>query len=91
MEGRTAPSVALAFYGAEESKGTPMLREAHQLLKATPGIRFVGNIEPRAVPNGDVDVVDCDGNTGNDIHKVLMVGGSSRIPAGQDAIKSILG
>lgn len=33
-----------------------MLREAHQ-LKTTPGIRFVGNIEPRDVPNGEVDVV----------------------------------
>ena len=54
VEGRTAPTVALANNGAEESKGTPMLREAHQLLKATPGIRFVGNIEPRDVPNGDV-------------------------------------
>ena len=42
VEGRPAPSVALANNGAEESKGTPMLREAHQLLKTTPGIRFVG-------------------------------------------------
>mgnify|MGYP001060390115 CR=1 FL=1 len=65
VEGRTAPTVALANNGAEESKGTPMLREAHQLLKATPGIRFVGNIEPRDVPNGEVDVVVCDGFTGN--------------------------
>ena len=60
VEGRTSPSVALANNGAEESKGTPMLREAHQLLKTTPGIRFVGNIEPRDVPNGEVDVVVCD-------------------------------
>ena len=65
VEGRTSPSVALANNGAEESKGTPMLKEAHQLLKTIPGIRFVGNIEPRDVPNGDVDVVVCDGFTGN--------------------------
>ena len=71
VEGRTAPTVALANNGAEESKGTPMLREAHQLLKATPGIRFVGNIEPRDVPNGDVDVVVCDGFTGNVMLKSL--------------------
>ena len=56
VEGRTSPSVALANNGAEESKGTPMLREAHQLLKTTPGIRFVGNIEPRDAPGGEVDV-----------------------------------
>ena len=71
VEGRTAPTVALANNGAEESKGTPMLREAHQLLKATPGIRFVGNIEPRDVPNGDVDVVVCDGFTGNVVLKMM--------------------
>lgn len=70
VEGRKAPSVALANNGAEESKGTPVLRDAHQLLKATPGIRFVGNIEPRDVPNGDVDVVVCDGFTGNVILKL---------------------
>mgnify|MGYP000106809543 CR=1 FL=1 len=70
VEGRQNPTVALANNGAEESKGTPMLREAHQLLKATPGIRFVGNIEPRDVPNGDVDVVVCDGFTGNVILKL---------------------
>ena len=61
---------ALANNGAEESKGTPMLKEAHQLLKTIPGIRFVGNIEPRDVPNGDVDVVVCDGFTGNVILKL---------------------
>ena len=42
VEGRRSPSVALANNGAEESKGTPMLKEAHQLLKTTPG--FTGNV-----------------------------------------------
>ena len=70
VEGRRDPSVALTNNGAEESKGTPMLKEAHQLLKTTPGIRFVGNIEPRDVPNGKVDVVVCDGFTGNVILKL---------------------
>ncbi len=31
-------------------QGHPDAQEAHQLLKTTPGIRFVGNIEPRDVP-----------------------------------------
>ena len=70
VEGRKNASVALANNGAEESKGTPVLRDAHQLLKTTPGIRFVGNIEPRDVPNGEVDVVVCDGFTGNVILKL---------------------
>lgn len=67
--GRQNPAVALANNGAEESKGTPLLREAHQLLK-TAGVNFVGNIEPRDVPSGEADVVVCDGFTGNVILKL---------------------
>jgi len=64
------PAVALVNNGAEESKGTPIYREAHQLLKANPAIRFTGNIEPRDVPTGAADVVVCDGFTGNVILKL---------------------
>ena len=68
--GVESPAVALVNNGAEESKGTPMYQEAHQLLKKNPNIRFVGNIEPRDVPGGKVDVVVCDGFTGNVILKL---------------------
>ena len=64
------PAVALVNNGAEESKGTPIYREAHQLLKANPAIRFTGNIEPRDVPTGAADVVVCDGFTGNVVLKL---------------------
>ncbi len=70
VEGRPDPSVGLVNNGAEESKGTPMLREAHQLLKKTPGIRLGGNVEQRDVPSGSVDVVVCDGFTGNVVLKL---------------------
>ncbi len=59
------PKVALANNGVEESKGPELYRNAHQLLKTTPGIHFVGNIEPRNVPYAEADVVVCDGFTGN--------------------------
>ena len=97
VEGRKNPSVALANNGAEESKGTPVLRDAHQLLKTTPGIRFVGNIEPRDVPNGEVDVVVCDGFTGNVILKLTDLkhqmdseeyGGAPFLGAKQPVIKA---
>ena len=39
---RTTPKVALVNNGAEETKGTPIYREAHQLLKANPCIHFAG-------------------------------------------------
>ena len=64
------PSVALVNNGAEESKGTPLYREAHQLLKQNSAISFAGNIEPRDVPTGAADVVVCDGFTGNVILKL---------------------
>ena len=63
--GRKDPAVALVNNGAEDTKGTPMYREAHGLLKANPAIRFVGNIEPRDIMAGEVDVIVCDGFVGN--------------------------
>src|SRR6187200_792011 len=62
--GCTAPRVGLLSVGAEESKGNELTREAHQLLKTAP-IDFVGNVEGRHVFAGDVDVIVCDGFTGN--------------------------
>ena len=56
--------VALLNIGAEEEKGTPELKEAYKLLKEEIP-EFVGNIEPRDVPRGKVDVIVCDGLAGN--------------------------
>jgi glycerol-3-phosphate acyltransferase PlsX len=58
------PRVGLLSVGEEESKGNDLTREAHQLLKAAP-IHFVGNVEGQHVYAGDVDVIVCDGFTGN--------------------------
>ena len=68
--GRETPKVALVNNGAEDTKGTPTYREAHQLLKANPCIHFAGNIEPRYIMDGDVDVVVCDGFVGNVVLKL---------------------
>jgi phosphate acyltransferase len=62
--GCALPRVGLLSVGAEESKGNELTREAHQLLKSAP-IEFVGNVEGRDVYAGDVDVIVCDGFTGN--------------------------
>ncbi len=62
--GCASPRVGLLSVGEEESKGNDLTREAHQLLKATP-VNFVGNIEGRDVYAGEVDVIVCDGFTGN--------------------------
>lgn len=58
------PRVGLLSIGEEASKGTELIRDAHQLLKASP-LAFVGNIEARGIFAGEADVVVCDGFTGN--------------------------
>jgi phosphate acyltransferase len=58
------PRVGLLSIGEEETKGNDLTREAHRLLKDAP-VRFVGNVEARDVYSGDVDVIVCDGFTGN--------------------------
>jgi glycerol-3-phosphate acyltransferase PlsX len=58
------PRVGLLSVGVEESKGNELTREAHQLLKSAP-VNFVGNVEGPDVYGGEVDVIVCDGFTGN--------------------------
>lgn len=63
-----APRVALANNGEEETKGTPVVKEAYELMKKAP-YNFIGNIEGRQIPFSLADVVIADGFTGNLILK----------------------
>jgi glycerol-3-phosphate acyltransferase PlsX len=65
------PSVGLLNIGEEPAKGDALLREAHALLAAAPGLRFVGNVEGKDVPLGVVDVVVSPGVLGNVVLKLL--------------------
>lgn len=58
------PRVALLNTGAEETKGNVLYQKAHELLKVN-AKGFVGNLEARDFFQSDVDVVLCDGFTGN--------------------------
>jgi len=69
--GVAEPSVALLSIGEEKSKGSPLVKEAHALLEATSGIRFLGNVEGRDLLRGAADVVVTDGFTGNVALKTL--------------------
>ncbi|MEI6047061.1 MAG: phosphate acyltransferase PlsX [Chloroflexota bacterium] len=62
---RANPRVGLLSNGEEENKGSMLVQEAHQLLKQTAGINFIGNVEGKDVPEGLADVVVTDGFTGN--------------------------
>lgn len=66
--------VGLLSIGEEDTKGSALVKEAHGLLAAAPGIRFVGNVEGRDVMSDDVDVVVTDGFTGNVVLKTLEGG-----------------
>lgn len=66
--GVSEPRVGLMSVGEEESKGGRRVREQHRVLAST-GIRFVGNVEGRDVFSGTVDVIVCDGFTGNVVLK----------------------
>ena len=61
--GVKSPKVGLLANGEEDSKGNELTKEAFKLLKELDG--FVGNVEGRDVFNGSVNVVVCDGFTGN--------------------------
>jgi len=64
------PRVAFMNIGAEEAKGTPMVREATELLQATPGINYIGYVEGRDFFAGTADVIATDGFVGNTILKM---------------------
>ena len=65
---RESPRVGLLNVGEEEKKGNDASIAAWPLLKQAP-INFVGNVEGRDILKGTVDVVVCDGFTGNIILK----------------------
>jgi glycerol-3-phosphate acyltransferase PlsX len=63
--GLQEPKVYLLSNGVEEKKGTPELKEAHQLLKALNYPGFMGNVEAREALNGEADVIVSGGFAGN--------------------------
>lgn len=63
------PSVGLVNIGTEEEKGNELSKAAYKLLKEA-NLNFVGNVEAREIPTGEVNVLVCDGFTGNVILKL---------------------
>ena len=58
------PRVGVLSNGEEDEKGNDLTREAIRELRATE-LNFTGHVEGRDIANGRVDVVVCDGFTGN--------------------------
>ena len=64
-----SPRVALMNIGAEESKGSELVKGAAELIKRTPDLNYIGYVEGRDFFAGAADVIVTDGFTGNTILK----------------------
>jgi glycerol-3-phosphate acyltransferase PlsX len=62
--GRPSPVVGLLSNGEEEGKGNELVKEVAGRLRRT-SLNFAGNVEPKDVLAGRVDVVVADGFVGN--------------------------
>jgi glycerol-3-phosphate acyltransferase PlsX len=71
VRGTEKPTVGILNVGTEEEKGTPLVKEARELIAADPAIHFAGFVEGRDLPNHPCDVVVTDGFTGNVVLKVV--------------------
>jgi len=63
------PRVGILSNGEEESKGTDVLKQVHAQLKKS-SLNYIGFVEGKDVFRGNVDVVACDGFTGNIVLKI---------------------
>lgn len=65
VDNNRQPKVALLNIGAEEIKGTTLIKEAAQLMIENPMINYIGYVEGNTLFDGLADVVVCDGFAGN--------------------------
>ena len=88
LMGCEKPRVGLLNVGTEDSKGGELQHQAFALLRQAGDegrLNFVGNVEGTGVFAGDVDVVVCDGFTGN----VLLKGTEGVIKYMMKALKGV--
>lgn len=70
VHGRERPRLGLLSNGSEAGKGTPLTRDAHELLRAATGaFHYIGYVEGSDLFRGAVDVIATDGFTGNIVLK----------------------
>lgn len=64
VSGLQAPRVGLLNIGSEDTKGTQSIKDAAALLSSS-DLNYIGYVEGNDIFLGDVDVVVCDGFSGN--------------------------
>ncbi|SDB34499.1 phosphate:acyl-[acyl carrier protein] acyltransferase [Ruminococcaceae bacterium FB2012] len=68
--GTESPKVGLLSNGAEDKKGSEVVKKANALLRESVP-EFIGNVEGHNVLNGEADVIVCDGFSGNILLKTV--------------------
>jgi glycerol-3-phosphate acyltransferase PlsX len=86
------PKVGILSFGAEESKGTSLTKEAFKLLQSqSTQINFVGNVEGSDLFTDKVDVIVCEGFMGNVILKTCeSLAGALQHTVKEEIMKSAL-
>ena len=67
--GISNPKVGLLNIGEEETKGNMLTTTTHEMMKDNSHFNFNGNVESRDIFGNQVDVIVCDGFTGNVVLK----------------------
>jgi phosphate acyltransferase len=62
--GNEKPRIGLLSNGEEAGKGSQLIKDAYPLIEKS-GVNFIGNVEPKELFEGAVDVVVTDGFAGN--------------------------
>lgn len=83
------PTVGLVNIGIEEEKGNELTKATYKHLQDS-NLNFVGNVEPRDIPKGDVNILVCDGFVGNTILKLYEGVTSTLFSMIKDGIMSSL-
>ncbi len=68
--GMENPRVALMNIGSEEGKGSDLVLGAHDLIRETPDLNYIGFVEGRDIFAGVADVIITDGFLGNTVLKM---------------------
>ncbi len=68
-KGTNKPKVALLNIGEEAVKGRDSIKLAAELLQQQKDLNYQGYVEANQIFNGEVDVIVCDGFTGNNVLK----------------------
>lgn len=85
--GYVNPRIGLINIGAEAEKGNELTKETYKLLSEDPELNFAGNVEPRDIPEGEVQVLVADGFVGNTVLKMFEGTFSSMMKVIKDGLK----